>query len=322
MNFSAAHAGSSRARERQGVRPAMVHLNDLGMIAAFAAAFLLLYRYRSIPRVARLPKQAFLGAGIVFAGQFLALLGVPAVALYFTPIEWTGYILWIDGAIYSLRGKSLLRTYPAEFAWLAFCSIPLWLLFEAYNLRLANWIYVGLPENWLARQIGYGWAFATIWPGIFETAMLLRALDWNAPPPASPQETAVPRAVNPLAAKVSFAIGALLLTIPGLWRVPVWRGVARIHFPSGTGQSLDRAAIALARPAPRRLFPSARAALGGDAVRPLVGVLELACGGALVLYRSDPAGLETVRHALARLPGLPGLCRRVLRDVLLPGPCY
>ncbi|HWP83690.1 MAG TPA: hypothetical protein VNN17_00740 [Terriglobia bacterium] len=192
--------------------PDFLSLNQLGMAVVFAAAFLLTHRYRAQPRAAPLPKQAYCGAGIVFAGQVLCYAGVVPVAVYFTPIAWTGYLLWVDGAIYSLRGRSLLRNRPWEFAWLAGCSIPLWLLFEAYNLRLANWIYVGLPDNVWLRILGYGWAFATIWPGIFETAMLLRALGWNAPPPA-----AADRAAHPPPATIGWivsAAGLAMLMVP------------------------------------------------------------------------------------------------------------
>jgi len=182
------------------------------MVAAFSAAFVLNSRYRSQRQGARIPKQAYIGAAIVFAGQFLTQLGVAPVAIFFTPIAWTGYILWIDGAIYSLRGRSLLRNNPAEFACLALCSIPLWLIFEAYNLRLDNWIYVGLPENWWARQLGYGWAFATIWPAIFETAALLRALDWNSPQFGSAAERGRP--LRPAFAAALSLTGLALVTIP------------------------------------------------------------------------------------------------------------
>jgi hypothetical protein len=162
-----------------------IALNDLGMLMVFAAAFLLIHRFRSQRQGARITKQAYFGAGIIFTGHLLTQLGIAPVALFFTPIAWTGYILWVDGAVYALRGRSLLRNHPAEFGWLALSSIPLWLLFEAYNLRLSNWIYIGLPANWWIRQLGYAWSFATIWPGIFETAMLLRALGWNLSSPAA-----------------------------------------------------------------------------------------------------------------------------------------
>src|SRR3990172_3699302 len=192
--------------------PDFITLNDIGLIAAFSVAFLLIHRYRSQRHGARIPKQAYLGAGIVFAGQLMTQLGVAPVAIFFTPIAWTGYILWIDGAIYSLRGRSLLRNDPAEFVWLALCSIPLWLIFEAYNLRLDNWVYIGLPSNWWLRQLGYAWSFATIWPGIFETAMLLRALDWHAAVPADEIKAAeLPQRGIGIALLVT---GLLMVTIP------------------------------------------------------------------------------------------------------------
>jgi hypothetical protein len=61
---------------------------------------------------------------------------------------------------------------------MALLSIPLWLIFEAYNLYLANWTYVGLPESLAARWFGYAWAFATITPAIIFTADLIEAFDW------------------------------------------------------------------------------------------------------------------------------------------------
>jgi len=189
--------------------------NDLGVIAALATAFLLITRYRSQRRGARIPTQAYVGAALVFGGQLLTQMGFVPVATFFTPIAWTGYILWIDGAIYSLRGRSLLRNAPVEFVWLAIASVPLWLIFEAYNLRLHNWIYVGLPDSWWLRQIGYGWAFATIWPGIFETAMLLRALDWCSPDLA-PAETPLSD-TRPLPRRTTVTAslaGLLMITAP------------------------------------------------------------------------------------------------------------
>ena len=56
---------------------------------------------------------------------------------------------------------------------LALVSIPLWLVFEFYNLFIENWYYTGLPENFALRMFGYAWSFATIWPAIFEGAELI-----------------------------------------------------------------------------------------------------------------------------------------------------
>jgi hypothetical protein len=187
-------------------------LDAVGTVAALVIAFVLLHRYRAAPRARRLPGYAYAGAVILFAGQYLTLFGVTLLAVYFTPLAWTGYILWVDGAIYTLRGRSLLKNYRAEFAGLALCSIPLWLLFEAYNLRLANWIYVGLPQNWAARLFGYGWAFATIWPAIFETASLLRALEGASFVEGRSQPMRTPS--NRSAATIASLAGVVFLTVP------------------------------------------------------------------------------------------------------------
>ena len=52
-------------------------------------------------------------------------------------------------------------------------SVVCWLVFEAYNIHIRNWHYEGLPQSLWIRWLGYGWSFATIFPGIFETTELL-----------------------------------------------------------------------------------------------------------------------------------------------------
>ena len=93
-----------------------------------------------------------------------------------TPIAWTGYILLLDGIIYKRRGNSWLTAHRGEFVFLALVSIPLWVIFEGYNLLIENWHYINLPENLVVRYFGYAWAFATISPGIFLTAEVVAIL--------------------------------------------------------------------------------------------------------------------------------------------------
>jgi len=107
--------------------------------------------------------------------------GIKPVTIYFTPVAWTCYILLADAAVLALAGHSRLHDEPSRLAQVALLSIPLWLVFEAYNLRLQNWMYVGVPTNWAAGLLGYGWSFATITPGIFETADLVEAFGWFQP---------------------------------------------------------------------------------------------------------------------------------------------
>ena len=145
-------------------------------VAVLTAEFL---RRRTRPY----PAYGWIGLACLVVSEWLMFRGVEPVATFFTPIAWSCYALIADGAVFAIRGHSRLRNTPGHFAKLALLSIPLWLIFEAYNLRLANWIYAGgiplpLPVKWL----GYAWAYATIWPGIFLTADLIESFGWwNAP---------------------------------------------------------------------------------------------------------------------------------------------
>ena len=121
------------------------------------------------------PSQTWVGFAILLAGQSLLQMGNSFVAVWFTPIMWTGVILLLDGIVYRLRGRSWLMNRRREFPLLVLSSVGVWLLFEAYNQRLVNWLYRGLPASELQRNLGYFWSFATIMPGVFESSDLVLA---------------------------------------------------------------------------------------------------------------------------------------------------
>jgi hypothetical protein len=98
---------------------------------------------------------------------------------------------------------------------MATVSIPLWLVFEAYNMRLRNWAYFGVPEDPAVAAIAYAWAFATIWPGLFETAALL-----GAGPLPAPTIARAPVALAP-SVRRAMALGAAFLIVPPLLPEPV-----------------------------------------------------------------------------------------------------
>ena len=148
-----------------------------GILLLTIAVIYLAARYIRVPKRAKFPCWGWIGLADILLVEILLFQRIPWVTTFFTPLVWTGYLLLSDGLVWSLRGESRLGTAPWHFLALAFWSVPLWLVFEAYNLRLANWTYVGLPDSILVRGIGYTWSFATIWPAIFETADLLKALD-------------------------------------------------------------------------------------------------------------------------------------------------
>ena len=199
-------------------------MTAIGVLLFSVTVGWILFRFYSAQRPFPFPPLGTAGAAVLLGAEMLLLARVEIVTLYFTPLAWTAYIAWADSAVFALRGRSLWQSARAEFVCLALCSIPLWLIFEAYNLRLANWIYVGLPMNALARGIGYAWAFATIWPAIFETAALLRALGRRNPPALGSEERPAKEAAKGVPASSPNAgfmglvslIGALFVTVPAL----------------------------------------------------------------------------------------------------------
>ncbi len=187
------------------------------LITASLTAYLLA-RYLHAEKVARFEAYGWVGLGIIAVAEVLLFAEVRLVGFYFTPLVWTGYILAADAAVFSLRKRSLIRSEPDAFLWMAILSIFLWLIFEIYNRELLNWTYVGLPRGVVARYLGYGWSFATIWPAVLETADLRMALGHSRagtpPSPPAPRKTSVPWIV----------IGAAMLIAPLLapWPTKVY----------------------------------------------------------------------------------------------------
>lgn len=178
-----------------------------GVILTLATDAWLIYLVVRGPRVAKFAHYGYLGLVVMSVAEYLLLFQKhPLVMTYFTPICWTGYIAAVDAAVYSLSGRSLMRNHPGQFWACTLLSVPLWLVFEAYNLRLRNWSYEGLPLQLIPRYIGYGWAFATIWPAMLETSQLLRAAGlWKREfPPCRSQSKGY----------VSVVTGAVMLILP------------------------------------------------------------------------------------------------------------
>lgn len=212
----------------------MVHPNTVvGVLIFLLTVVALAVKYLRAPPHGSFRAWGWAGLGIILLAELWLFRGVGWVATFFTPIAWTGYLLLVDAAVWSLRGESRLANAPRKFLSLALWSVPLWLIFEAYNLRMENWSYVGLPENLLVRSVGYGWSFATIWPAVLETADLIEALG------IFPTRER-PRATLHTATLFSiFFLGLLFVTVPVLVPRPigqylfgpVWLGFALLLDP-------------------------------------------------------------------------------------------
>jgi hypothetical protein len=181
--------------------------------------------------------HGWLGAIVLLVNQALLPWQIDVLARWFTPVMWTAYVLLADAWVLRRDGRSLLRDRPREALFMATVSIPLWLIFEGYNVRLRNWAYFGVPENPAVAAVAYAWAFATIWPGLFQTAALLGAGPLPTPTPRH-------RPVAPSTGlRVVMAVGAVFLVVPPLlpasvrpWTFGfVWLGFVLLLDPLNAG---------------------------------------------------------------------------------------
>src|SRR6266851_208698 len=109
---------------------------------------------------ARFAIHGYVGIAIILLAEALLFGGNQAVGHWFTPIVWTGYILFIDALVYKLKGRSLLTTDRMELLIIALVSITGWWLFEFYNApRFWNsklelwWHYHNLEPNLFLRRL-------------------------------------------------------------------------------------------------------------------------------------------------------------------------
>lgn len=189
----------------------------VGILGLFIIWYVI--RFRRVEKAGKWSWSAWLGLGIILASEFLLWRKFYWVEVYFTPLAWSGYIILIDAAVRRLTGRSRISDSPVQFAWLALWSIPLWLIFEAYNLHLQNWVYLNLPRNVFLRCLGYGWSFATIWPALFETTDLVVALThFKRTVPASNESSPSRRLLLS-----SFLAGIVMLVVPVATPQP-WAG--------------------------------------------------------------------------------------------------
>jgi hypothetical protein len=149
-------------------------MTAIGILLFAGSLLFLLVRFARGNRKASFPAHGWLGLGIwLLLPPCLAWPAAWPVRVFLTPIAWTAYILAVDGAVFAIRARSPIVSDRWAFGWMAVLSVPLWLIFEVYNLRLQNWTYTGLPSAVPLRLFGYLWSFATIWPAVLETAELL-----------------------------------------------------------------------------------------------------------------------------------------------------
>jgi hypothetical protein len=110
------------------------------------------------------------------AAWVLLLLQVEPVPTWFYVFAWYPTLVLLDAMACRFgRGGYLLaqrRLVVSLLLW----SAPIWLCFEAINLRLANWYYVYLPRAGIERWAGILLSFATVVPAVVLAERLWGAL--------------------------------------------------------------------------------------------------------------------------------------------------
>ncbi|HEY9074339.1 MAG TPA: hypothetical protein VIN67_09435 [Desulfobaccales bacterium] len=159
----------------------------------------------------------FLALALWGAGLTGVVLGRRELLPWLYFLAWYPLILFLDGLLFRLRGDSWLLDRPRELLKMAFWSVTAWLIFEAFNLVLKNWGYVGvIPHPWL-RWPGYALAFATVLPGVWLGAEVLAALGaWRH------------RRARPVKLAFAWEPGSLLLGTACLVLPLIW---PRYYFP-------------------------------------------------------------------------------------------
>jgi len=95
-------------------------------------------------------------------------------AVWYVP-AWYGYLLALDAFLLAPRGRSFVGGRMRVLFAMMFWSVPFWLLFEAYNLRIRNWYYVFALRSVPVSAVMTALAFATVLPACLFHAEALEA---------------------------------------------------------------------------------------------------------------------------------------------------
>lgn len=125
------------------------------------------------------PRQLWIGLALIAVFWPLNWLGAGnRTQLGFFPL-WLGYCLTVDGLVYLRKGESLLTRDWRKYLGLFLLSIPMWWLFEALNIRLENWHYIGRDTfTDVEYAILASLSFSTVIPAVLESAELAGSFRW------------------------------------------------------------------------------------------------------------------------------------------------
>jgi hypothetical protein len=160
-----------------------------------------------------LPWYGWLGFALALGGWFLnwTLPGLRTQWAFFP--MWLGYCLAMDGIVRWRTGTSLMTRSWRGFLGLFAASAPVWWLFEGFNLRTHNWIYLGAGQFApLAYAFWTTLSFTTVLPAVFGTAELAASFGFLRRLGRGPRIGTARRTTA-----LFFSAGCLMLALTLLW---------------------------------------------------------------------------------------------------------
>lgn len=155
--------------------------------------------------------EGLIGLGVFVVSTGLLLAGLPWMKTWYYVFAWWSLILVLDALERARSGRSFVFDSPREFLFAAAVSVPVWLVFELFNLRLRNWSYHGVPAGLPERWIGYTAAFATVIPALKLFAGHFERRFGRALKPSRPLK------FGRAARTALIGTGILMLALPLLW---------------------------------------------------------------------------------------------------------
>lgn len=127
----------------------------------------------------KFPKRGIAGILLIVIFWYLnwTLQGARTHVLFFP--QWLGYALTIDAIVYVRKGTSLFARSWKRYIGLFLISAPAWWLFELFNLRLENWVYLGKDIFSSGHYAMFAtFSFSTVIPAVLGTAELAGTFKW------------------------------------------------------------------------------------------------------------------------------------------------
>lgn len=128
-------------------------------------------------RQARIPGYGILGFLLIIIAYFFLVLDFRKSGVYYFPLVWIGYVLFVDGLVYRFKGNSLAKNNTSNFFGMFVASAIIWWFFELIRGPLIGFPYTALHkfndvEYYLLSTI----VSSSILPAFLETTNLISCL--------------------------------------------------------------------------------------------------------------------------------------------------